>query len=693
MPDHAMTPPCGRTERTSTDRSARGHAWLQLNGARVAVLCACLCASPCIAQSLDYDDFEELFGEPVTFSATGKPERISDTPVTMDVITADDIRNSGARDLVTLLRTLPGISGYRGYNGNAEFSIGSLFLNGREIYLSSFTEIFLAALPVELDEIRQIEVIRGPQSALYGFNAGEGVINIITYDPAKDPVNNVTLRGGNQARRDGSAILTRTLAPGIGMRLTASSDHAHYDDSGGPTQANLGGNQNPDRRVLAANVSAILDNGDRASIELSHSDISLTGMLPHITQFFNIRLQTDAVKGNYAAETDIGRVSVNAFLTAQTIPQASSQEGGAFTLNDHTIDVRIGDLLKATTEDSIRLEAEFRKEDVHTGSVPGSVATQMLAGSMMWDHQFSPNWSLVNATRYYRTENNETESGLTSGISNYASYGLAYNTSLIDKIGADDSLRAALSRGIALPSPLDFEQLGLSSLLGRTLTIANDPNLSRSSSLEYRVSWDHQFGDHDMLGRVSLFSKQSSNALALLPVQIVASFDPACRIPNPYTAAFCQQISSQSVLSGVFDGAQWQIDHKAAAGVRWGLNYSIERLHPHSDAADKAVVSTLDRSQIYHKVNANLGYGWTNWTADLRLYYSSAVPTLILNTTGLPGVDLVDAKDIVTLSPHLAWSPREDLVIDLAADNLWGYRENLLQRVGPSGFVSVKVKY
>ena len=51
-----------------------------------------------VAQTVDYGATEAMFGEPVTTSATGKPQRASDAPVTMDIITAEDIRRSAARE-------------------------------------------------------------------------------------------------------------------------------------------------------------------------------------------------------------------------------------------------------------------------------------------------------------------------------------------------------------------------------------------------------------------------------------------------------------------------------------------------------------------------------------------------------------------------------------------------------------------
>ena len=75
----------------------------------VIFLTSVLSIGTAAAQGLDYGKYETLFGEPVTESATGKPERVTNSPVIMDVITAADIQRSGAQDIPTLLSRLAGI--------------------------------------------------------------------------------------------------------------------------------------------------------------------------------------------------------------------------------------------------------------------------------------------------------------------------------------------------------------------------------------------------------------------------------------------------------------------------------------------------------------------------------------------------------------------------------------------------------
>ena len=71
--------------------------------------CPAACLAPALrAQSVDYSGFEQLFGEPVTTSATGKPQRMSEVPANMEIITADDIRRSGADNIPDILQFVAG---------------------------------------------------------------------------------------------------------------------------------------------------------------------------------------------------------------------------------------------------------------------------------------------------------------------------------------------------------------------------------------------------------------------------------------------------------------------------------------------------------------------------------------------------------------------------------------------------------
>ena len=139
--------------------------------------------------------FAEVFEGPEKSEATGSKhaQRMTESPSTMTVLDRDDIKAYGVSTLEELLRIVPGVIvgdinpaikvlGIRGFNsmiGNAVL----LIIDGQEININLFDGVLWSALPVSLDDIERIEIIRGPGSTLYGAGALSGVINVTTKAP------------------------------------------------------------------------------------------------------------------------------------------------------------------------------------------------------------------------------------------------------------------------------------------------------------------------------------------------------------------------------------------------------------------------------------------------------------------------------------------------------------------------------
>ena len=115
---------------------------------------------------------------------------ISQAPSNVYVITAEDIHQSGATDLPTILRRVPGIEVMQVTGADINVSVRGnrrlqnnkmlVLVDGRSIYNDGQGIVFWKLLPVPLSEIRQVEVVLGPTSVLYGFNAFDGIVNILT---------------------------------------------------------------------------------------------------------------------------------------------------------------------------------------------------------------------------------------------------------------------------------------------------------------------------------------------------------------------------------------------------------------------------------------------------------------------------------------------------------------------------------
>ena len=155
----------------------------------IAILAA---FSPCSHAAGDlFDDLslEELVKTEVT-SVSRKSQSLSDVAAAAFVITSEDIRRSGAQALPDVLRMAPGIEvaqidngryavTARGFNGRFANKL-QVLVDGRSIYHPMFSGVIWELDPIPLDDIERIEIIRGAGAVMWGANAVNGVINIIS---------------------------------------------------------------------------------------------------------------------------------------------------------------------------------------------------------------------------------------------------------------------------------------------------------------------------------------------------------------------------------------------------------------------------------------------------------------------------------------------------------------------------------
>jgi outer membrane receptor protein involved in Fe transport len=170
-----------------------------------------LLSAPALAGERMLDELMQLDMEELMVSVASKrDERPSDATGVISVITAEEIHNFGGRNLAEILDRIPSmqyVSGAFLSGGNASSLRASSWtsvnnhmlwmIDGRPVrdgYVGGYLTDLLQLFPVE--RIRQIEVIRGPGSALYGTNAMAGAINIITTKPGKAEEYDFSLSGG-----------------------------------------------------------------------------------------------------------------------------------------------------------------------------------------------------------------------------------------------------------------------------------------------------------------------------------------------------------------------------------------------------------------------------------------------------------------------------------------------------------------
>jgi iron complex outermembrane receptor protein len=182
----------------------RPHTTFKVLGRALFLCCVLTCSQQARAAITETDFLEDI---PVVLSASRLSQPVNEAPAAVTVIDQDMIRASGFRDIPDLLRLVPGFTvAYTRDNtwGVSYHGLGDAFsrrmqvlIDGRSVYTPGFGEVPWASLPISIDDIERIEVVRGPNSASYGSNAFLGVINIITKAAAQVAGSHLSVQAGN----------------------------------------------------------------------------------------------------------------------------------------------------------------------------------------------------------------------------------------------------------------------------------------------------------------------------------------------------------------------------------------------------------------------------------------------------------------------------------------------------------------
>ena len=237
-----------RTSQSSADRKA---PWM-LRRHYLSLLFAMFLTVPAWPQQKPVDltekSMEDLMNIEVT-SVSKKGEKLARTAAAIFVITAEDIRRSGATTIPDLLRMVPGLDvaqingsswavSSRGFNDQSANKL-LVLIDGRTVYSPLFNGVFWDVQEVPLEDIERIEVIRGPGAAVWGANAVNGVISIISKEASDTQGLLVTVGGGTHDGAFGTAQ--------YGGRLGANTTYrVDSDDFSRNHLANLAGQNGND---------------------------------------------------------------------------------------------------------------------------------------------------------------------------------------------------------------------------------------------------------------------------------------------------------------------------------------------------------------------------------------------------------------------------------------------------------------
>jgi outer membrane receptor for ferrienterochelin and colicins len=644
--------------------------------------------SAAYSQSVDYGQLEKIFGEPVTKSANGKLQRASDVPVAMDIITAEDIRRSGAETIPGLLKSVVGIDfleatgeqqsiALRGYAQTFDSRI-LLLINGRAVFQSLFGDIAWEQLPVSMAEIRQIEVIRGPMSALFGFNAISGAINIVTYDPLHDTKVVGKVMVGDNGDTNVEGFLSSPINDNMGVRLSARSRRLDRQVvSTPPSSPPVTQRRANDSVGMIGEFSFRPSSRASLGLESTYSKGEIEDSLGNTdpaTAAPN-RAQNETVtwsmRGHGTLDFTLGQMFGAATFNKSTLRAAQLLDNavsGPTSLDEELFVVEGGLLVTSLDNTTLRFIGEYRDNTFNQElGIPqlnsrSRIAFRTYASGALVDWQPVEEFTATLSARYsYRDSSTRQVLGpanpLAVGASTKTYGALSANAALIYRSDPLTSWRLAFARGSRVPSAAEVEL---------TTPGFTEPELQSTTVDQAEIGIDRKIDAIQGSARANVYYAVNRD---------LASIFQSLGAPILF---------SSNIGDSKSWGAEIEANGKLVAGLSWSANYAFTDISDNLSNPTAAAISLFstnyEKQTPRHMVNVGLNYDFGQFETSLSARYVSSR----LAATGvlLSGQYLFSrVSPQFTMDARAAYAVTPRLTLELKAQGLTKKNQYLL---GPS---------
>lgn len=622
------------------------------------------------ADSIDYSALEALFGEPVTASATGSPQRESQVPATMIIVTAEEIRRSGARDIPGVLQHVAGVDVMQTSNDHAEVNVRGfnqafsprllVLVDGRQVYADYYGFTPWSTVPVELDAIRQIEVVKGPNSALFGFNAVGGVINIVTYDALFDDAAAVSVSGGTQGLRQASVVSHWKAGESLGFGLSAG--HREGDDFSTPLRpADVGARRGNERSSVDIDLEWNATETLHLGAEATYTEVRQAEFTPVYSLSFG-EYKTKSIKAFAIADTKAGLLRATVYSNHI---ETDSFEGAApepsFTFDNRVTVAQLQSISKIASEHTLRLTAEYRHNSMATMPFPGGdVFYDVAAIGSMWEWRIDPAVTTTVAVRLDRWSLGRSgDAPATYPLSNddwdRARTEPSFNAGVVWQASDVDTLRFLVGRGVQLPNL--FNLGGFLLPIPPIGFVTGLPDLDPTIVETYEVAWDRLLSSFAARLRVSVFHGQSRDIVAILGETRLS--EGLLSIPF-------------NVGDSRTDGMEVSLQGTLREDWRWGWSYKAQRIEDQFDAGMpvERTLTDFEHTTPRHVLKANLGWARDRWEVDGFLRYQSGFQGILSDGQGTGTGLLVSIPSHVAVDGRIGYAINDRIVLALSGQNL-----------------------
>jgi iron complex outermembrane receptor protein len=611
-----------------------------------ALLLALLVLSAAPARAED-DAFRFYREEASVVTATRRPEPAWRAPAAVDVVTAEDLKAYGFRNLWDALRYRVGMDVVDGSSLDGNRALVSargftrefvaemqVLVDGRPVYSPLLGGVYWESLPVQLQDIERIEIVRGPNAVLYGSNAGLGVVNIITKKPAAATRARATAWGGSR----GGVGTAEGVSLG-GPRGALRVSHEHREEPSDPSSTG-GGSANDFLRLDRLNLRARRALGDATEAEAFGGGSWMTAGLPglatdpqsrHREDFESVRV-TRRLDDEGAVEADLTHSD------GRIVNEPDPATGGPVATRLYQYDV---EFLHRFFWDGGRVSSNWGAD----WRLLGAYSDQAFSGGpaktnhvvRAYTHHAVRLTDAVRATGGVSVENSDT--GGTQP---------AWQAALLWSPDEEHALRLSYSLAPTLPPLFDKSA---DYRLSATKKFVGNPDLEPQKISSWEAGWNGRFLRGSLRPSLSVYYMEVRDRL----FNYVSG-----------TSGGVTTISTDNRNRAIARGVETSLEYRPAAGRALFANYAYERITDRSGPG--ALGNDVEQNTPRHKVNLGgrtVLPGGFSAAAALAFKDAYGIASASRGTTVLvPSSWRLDAR--------LSWSPRRDWELFVAGSSLLG---------------------
>lgn len=597
----------------------------------------------------DYLDLsiEQLLSAKVV-SASKKLETVADAAVAISVVSNEDIQRSGVTTIADALRMVPGVQVARSDSNSWAISIRGfnstlankllVLIDGRTIYNPVFGGVLWEAYDLLLEDIERIEVIRGPGGTLWGANAVNGVINIITKKAQDTQDNLATVIYGNEE--------TGTLSARHGGKLGDAGAYRAYvrafqrDSSQKPTDENTYDEWDGFRTGFRA------DWDNRFTLQGDAYQTKAQQLRPHhslVVPFTVIEQQTIKYEGAHVQGrwTDI-REDGSQWSIQSYIDWAKRDEPFNFIDDRMTYDLDMQYNWVPLKSHEIITGAGYRfLTDDEVGDNNTSFSPQQRRNNLY--SIFIQDKITLAPQSWFLTLGSKFEHNDFSGLE------IQPNIRTQWHITNDQSIWAAVSHAVRTPTPIE-EDLTSTLATANGVRVAFVPNNHFKSEelIAYEVGYRNQLTDTSSLDVATFYNDYENLTTTSIqaPLLVNNGVDPIhFLIPVMFTN------NMKGKTSGFEAAFNWLPSSNVKVASQYTyLHMSLDALDPEQEGAEK----------IYPKHQAGINIFWNinnHWTLDTSVHYVDKIAAFELDA-------------YVGLNVNLGRKLSENLYFNLVGQNI-----------------------